>query len=314
MNKEKIDSRVENPQKPIKNIDTRDIDTKTFSPSSESQSYKSNTKDPSVKNASTSTSSSYIEKQPIEDDYVSSKANSDTSNLSQMKDDIKNKRKDNSHPEANNSNINSMKENASQDSNSLSSEEKGFDVKSEDKSNLAQDKDEKISQEDIVKKLENQIEELKASWSKERAEFINFRKRKQLEYNKNRENWISSFVSELIPSMENLERVLTTETESKELQQFIQGVGMIKDGILKVFQNHRVKLLSPVPRKDPFNPYTMEAISVESAEKLEVSENTILEVYQPAYILESDEQEDVKVIQSAKVKIAINQEKKEDKA
>ena len=167
------------------------------------------------------------------------------------------------------------------------------------------------TEEETIDSLKEQIEDLKASWSKERAEFINFRKRKQLEYNKNRETWIGNFVSELIPSIENLNRVLSTQTDNKELKQFIQGVAMIKTEIHKIFQNHRVKVLNPVPQKEKFDPHTMEAVSVESAEKLNIPENTIIEVYQPAYILEleSSENEEIKLIQPAKVKIAITEKK-----
>ena len=169
-----------------------------------------------------------------------------------------------------------------------------------------------------TEELQQQIEELKNSWSRERAEFINFRKRKQLEYNKNRQAWLSNFVSELLPSMDNLGRVLNIKSENQELRQFVQGVAMVKDDILKVFGNHNIRIMSPEPHKSIFDPHTMEAVSVCSASSLGVSENTVVQVYQPAYVLETQEQsvntkeglentqESLHVIQTAKVQIAVN--------
>ncbi len=154
---------------------------------------------------------------------------------------------------------------------------------------------------ELIKKLEEQIESLKDSWARERAEFSNYRKRMQIEILKAKDSGIEEFVKHLLNIIDNLEMVLSSSrTESQELKNFIFGVEMIRDEFLRVLS--QFSIFPTVIKGDKFNPHFMEAIDVEY--RKDMKEETVLEVYKKAYIrFDVNNKEKKNVLRLASVKV-----------
>ncbi|MBE7438440.1 MAG: nucleotide exchange factor GrpE [Spirochaetales bacterium] len=149
-----------------------------------------------------------------------------------------------------------------------------------------------------LEKARQEIESLKDSWTRERAEFQNFRKRSMQEKSRMRGQIIAAFVHELLPIFDNLQRVTQATGGNPEVANFIAGISMVEQEFLTALGKEKIVRYSP--RGDAFNPMQMEAISVE--EQAELDSETVLEVYQDGFRLEVEEGE-AHVIRPARVKV-----------
>ena len=143
-----------------------------------------------------------------------------------------------------------------------------------------------------------EIEELKDNWTRERAEFSNFRKRQIHERARARGHAIGEFAQKLFPAFDNLDRVLGVDTEDPAVKNFVVGVEMIRQEMIQALEGEKIR--SHVPSGEPFDPFSMEAIAMEDREDLE--QETVLEVFQPGYVLEAEEGER-QVLRPARVKV-----------
>ncbi len=148
-------------------------------------------------------------------------------------------------------------------------------------------------------KLQQENEELRESWQRERAEFVNFRKRIIQERQKQTEDTIASVVHELLPAFDNLDQVISQKDLSDEVKRYVDGVAMIRDNFVQILGTKHIKKLWPLPDQE-FDPQTMEAIS--SEERKDISKDTVIEVYQAGYLLES-EQGSKRLIRPARVRV-----------
>ena len=157
------------------------------------------------------------------------------------------------------------------------------------------------------------IEELQDSWVRERAEFMNFRKRAVQDRKKQIENTAAGFLHDLLPALDGLDQILNMQTESPEGKKYREGVSMIRESFVKVLNEKNIRVLYPL--NEEFDPLTMEAIAVEaipaeaipieavsSEEKSELSKDKVLEVFQPGYFQEGDEG-NRKLIRAARVRV-----------
>jgi len=148
-----------------------------------------------------------------------------------------------------------------------------------------------------IEKLKKEVQELKDSWTRERAEFMNYKKRVQQDQAKYRGDIIADFARMLFPLIDNLERVTRVDTEHEELKNFLTGVEMIRNEFKSVLEKVNIRQESPQDR--PFDPSQMEAISMEERDDLET--DTVIEVFQQAYTMGSGD--DRKVLRPAMVKV-----------
>ena len=153
-------------------------------------------------------------------------------------------------------------------------------------------------EEDELTRLRRETEELRDQWTRERAEFSNFRKRTIIERQRARQETISSFVGELLVALDNFDQVLNIESVSEEVKNYIVGVQMIRDSFINILQKHNIKVINPVD--EAFDPNRMEALSMENRDDIE--KDTVLEVYQSGYVLEYGEGNS-HVIRPARVKV-----------
>ena len=115
----------------------------------------------------------------------------------------------------------------------------------------------KESKEDILK---IEIEKLKEENLRVRADFDNFRKRKEKESLEIRERAVEEFVLDLLPIIDNFEMSLNS---SSDVKMFKVGVEMIHKNLLRILEEHNfIQFEGNV--KDDFNPKIHEPVLLEN--------------------------------------------------
>lgn len=149
-----------------------------------------------------------------------------------------------------------------------------------------------------IKELEKQVEELKSDYLRSRADFDNFRKRKEKELIEARERSVVDFVMDILPSIDNFEMSLKM-TENKEM--FIKGVEMIHGNLISTLKdNHFVEFEPSI--SENFDPYKHDPILIEDQTK---ESGKVLGVLKKGYMYKD------KVIRPARVEVVKSTEEKE---
>jgi len=149
-----------------------------------------------------------------------------------------------------------------------------------------------------LEKAKQKIASLEDSFLRERAEFQNYKRRTAAEYAKIKGEAVKNFIIKLLNPIDNLERVGTGVNVSDEMKPFIDGVGMILREMNGILEKENVVKVSPVGQL--FDPTTMEAIASDESE--DVTEETVVEVYQPGYVF--TESNESFALRPARVKVA----------
>jgi molecular chaperone GrpE len=157
----------------------------------------------------------------------------------------------------------------------------------------------KKTPEEKIKELEEQLEEMKNDYLRARADFENFRKRKEQEIAEIRDRAISSFVVELLPAIDNFEMALKM-TDNKEM--FIKGVEMIHKNLMDTLKEHHFEEYVPQVGEE-FNPQLHEPLLIESEEH---KPGTIVNVLQKGFLKKE------KVIRPARVQVAKEKEEPQE--
>lgn len=113
------------------------------------------------------------------------------------------------------------------------------------------------------------------------AEFDNSRKRAEREKEESLKYALESFVKELIPTVDSIERAIQSTTESEDFGALAEGVEMIYKGILSTLEKRGVIPIDAV--NEPFDPMQHEAVMHVESEK--VPENHVIEEWQKGYLL-----------------------------
>ena len=148
-------------------------------------------------------------------------------------------------------------------------------------------------QEEIEKEqqLQRQYDELKDDYLRLKADFENYRKRMQDELTKSRERAISSFVEDLLPSIDNFEMSLKM---THDTTMFIKGVEMIHQNLLNVLSSHSISIYEPQIGHE-FNAKEHEPVLIEHEE---YKPGTIVGVLQKGYKLKDS------ILRPARVQVA----------
>ncbi len=152
---------------------------------------------------------------------------------------------------------------------------------------------------DPLEQARKEVQELKDQWTRERAEFVNYRKRTQDEMARSRVFAVVNFVKGLIPVLDNLELVLRSKSDNPEVQNFVTGVEMIRNEFLSVLSRENIKPV--VEPGDAFDPNFMEALDL--AEDPSATRDTVKQVYEKGWIRDNDEG-NPQVIRPARVQVA----------
>ena len=113
------------------------------------------------------------------------------------------------------------------------------------------------------------------------AEFDNSRKRTEREKEESLKYALESFVKELIPTIDSIERAIQSTRESQDFAALAEGVEMIYKGILNTLEKRGVIPIDAV--NELFDPMQHEAVMHVESEN--VPENHVIEEWQKGYLL-----------------------------
>ena len=113
------------------------------------------------------------------------------------------------------------------------------------------------------------------------AEFDNSRKRAEREKEESLKYALESFVKELIPTIDSIERAIQSTKESQDVDALAEGVEMIYKGLLSTLEKRGVTPIEAV--NEPFDPMQHEAVM--HVESEDVPENNVIEEWQKGYML-----------------------------
>lgn len=138
------------------------------------------------------------------------------------------------------------------------------------------------SAEKHIEELEADIKKAQEDYLRAIAEKQNAERRASLDVEKARKFALESFVKELLPVVDNLERALTSAgTVQEESSAFVEGVELTLKSFQAALEKNRVNAIDPAG--EPFNPEQHQAMA--SVENTEVEANTVIEVFQKGYEL-----------------------------
>lgn len=151
------------------------------------------------------------------------------------------------------------------------------------------------------KKLEAEIEELREELAKTQnmyykayADTENLKKRLQNDADTLRKYRIQSFAIEILPAIDNLERVLANEVEDEALTSYVDAVKMIYQQFMNALKNEGVEPIECLDK--PFDPNFHHALVMEKVEGKEPG--MVIEEIQKGYKLKD------RVIRASLVKVS----------
>jgi molecular chaperone GrpE len=119
------------------------------------------------------------------------------------------------------------------------------------------------------------------------ADLDNMRKRVEREKEDTAKYAITKFARDIVNVADNFERaILSVPAEAKvgnaALNSLIDGVSLTEREFLNVLERHGVKRVAP--QGEPFNPHHHQAVMEQP--NLEVAPGTVLQVFQPGYLID----------------------------
>jgi molecular chaperone GrpE len=134
------------------------------------------------------------------------------------------------------------------------------------------------------------------------ADFQNYQNRSFKNEIAAKQQGIATVVQNLVPVMDHFDMALKQTATTSAGEQVLEGVKVIREELLKVLQQHGVRLINPAIN-DEFMPGKHEALMLRAAEGVEPG--NIVEVFQPGYALMMPNADD-RVLRAAKVVVAPN--------
>ncbi len=154
----------------------------------------------------------------------------------------------------------------------------------------SEDQNKSETPEDVLRKeleaAKKEVESLKDSWARERAEFQNYKRRSAQEYSNIKREAVKSLVTGFLNPIDNLDRAGSGIKVTEEIKPFVDGVGMILKEFYSVLEKENV--FRQYPQGEPFDPTLMEALSSEESEQYK--EETVIEVYQAGFYIKENEE------------------------
>ena len=146
-----------------------------------------------------------------------------------------------------------------------------------------------------VKELEEKIKELEEKSLREKAEMINYRKRKDEDVMRMLKYKDEDLVLEMLPVIDNFESAIKMDDDNleDEVSKFLQGFKMIYGNLLGILEKYEVKPIDG--NNKPFDPAYHQAVLTE---KCDMEPGMVIEVLRKGYILKD------KVLRPAMVKVS----------
>lgn len=158
------------------------------------------------------------------------------------------------------------------------------------------DKKKKKNKKDELKEALNTINDLNDKLLREKAELVNYRKRKDEEFSRMLKYSNEELVLEMLPVIDNLESAIKMDDTNleDEISKFLQGFKMIYGNLITVLEKFDIKPIDGINK--PFDPAYHQAVMTEKVENTE--SGIIIDVLRKGYILKD------KVIRPAMVKVS----------
>lgn len=153
-------------------------------------------------------------------------------------------------------------------------------------------KDEKNSEEEIAK-LKAEVEDWKNSYLRKQAEFQNFTKRKEKEFEELKEFASEKVITKLLDIVDNLDRAITASIESKDFDSLVKGVELTLNQMKSTIASEGVEPIDTTSAS--FDPHLHMAVAVEASDEHE--NEAIIDEFQKGYKMKG------KVIRPSMVKV-----------
>jgi molecular chaperone GrpE len=146
-----------------------------------------------------------------------------------------------------------------------------------------------------VAKLATDLQDLRQTLLRRQADFENYRKRIEKERAEDSKRTIARVVEALIPALDSFEQALAAHREA-EYENYRKGFELIYKQLLDNITKLGVERTEPLGK--PFDPHLHQAM--DRMETTEHEDGTIVQVFQPGYVLQS------RVLRPAMVRVAVN--------
>lgn len=157
-------------------------------------------------------------------------------------------------------------------------------------------KHEEHKHDEKIKELEKEIKELQDKTLRDKAETINYRKRKEEEIARMLKFCNEDMIVEMLPIIDNFESAIKMDDDNleDEVSKFLAGFKMIYSNLVTILNRFDVKAIDG--NNKPFDPAYHQAVLTEKRDDLEPG--TVIEVLRKGYLLKD------KVIRPAMVKVS----------
>ena len=147
-----------------------------------------------------------------------------------------------------------------------------------------------------IEELELKIKSLEEQNLREKAESINFRRRKEEETARILKFCNEDLIKDVLPTIDNFERAIKMDDDNleDEVSKFLDGVKMIYCNLIGILEKYGVKAIDGANK--PFDPTYHQAVMMEHVDGLE--QGIVIEVLQKGYLLKD------RVIRPAMVKVS----------
>lgn len=150
---------------------------------------------------------------------------------------------------------------------------------------------------DVIADLQAKVAEFQAGWQRERADFANYKRRKEQEVTEGKARGVQDAVVKFIPIIDDFERAMSNLPPELSGNPWVSGIGLLLNKFDKVLAELHVEKIDPTGQ--PFDPSRHEAIGVDpEAEGKGIASGHVSETLQKGYV--SGE----RVLRSALVRVA----------
>jgi molecular chaperone GrpE len=144
-----------------------------------------------------------------------------------------------------------------------------------------------------VEALKDKVAELEGDYIRKNAEFQNFRRRQEAQFEELKKYASEKIIVKLLDNVDNLERAIAASSETKDFDSLIKGVDMTLTQMKNIMQSEGVEEV--VSEGATYDPVVHHAVMVEDSPEFE--NDQIIAVFQKAYKMKD------KVIRPAMVKV-----------
>lgn len=144
-----------------------------------------------------------------------------------------------------------------------------------------------------IKKLKEEVEDWKNSYLRKQAEFQNFTKRKEKEFEELKAFASEKVIVKLLDIIDNLERAISASEETKDFDSLVKGVELTLSQMKSTIVSEGVEAI--VTEKVLFDPHLHMAVAVEDSENH--SNDEVIAEFQKGYKMKG------KVIRPSMVKV-----------